>query len=220
MLKVVCVLKSGGDFTGEYVKRLYEGVSNNLNVDHLFLCLTDVPDEVDFCCTRDLVNDLPGWWSKMEVFKLKGPVLYFDLDTVIVGNLDKFLWLKFGHLYMLRDFYRGINFASGVMYWDGDFSWIYYAFKEKFETAEILSKRGPGVRSSASLKINGKTYLGDQDFLQEILPLGTTKFIQEEISGIYSYKVHCKESVPLDANIICFHGRPRPHEVTEGPLKW
>ena len=41
----------------------------------------------------------------------------------------------------------------------------------------------------------------------------TPSFYQDSIKGIYSYKKECRELLPLDARVICFHGKPRPVDV-------
>jgi hypothetical protein len=33
--------------------------------------------------------------------------------------------------------------------------------------------------------------------------------------GIYSYKMHCRKTLPKDARIVCFHGLPKLTEVHE-----
>ncbi len=223
MLNVVCVLKSGGDFTEEHVRRLHRGVSEHLTQEHFFFCLTDLRCEaVPWCTIHPLQDALPGWWSKMEVFKLKGQVLYFDLDTIIKGDLDKFSELDSQYFYMLRGFYRPESLASGVMYWNGDYSYIYSEFLRMYEGAEIVPKGKHGPRSSEGLRYLGKVYRGDQDFLQDVFSgKSFVKGLQDVISGIYSYKVDCTpKSIPADSRVICFHGKPRPHEITTGPLKW
>ena len=86
-LTIACVLRSGGDFDAEYVERLRDGVAANLSLPHRFVCLSDI----EVPCERvALRHGWPGWWSKLELFEqLKGRVLYFDLDTVIAGSLNR-----------------------------------------------------------------------------------------------------------------------------------
>jgi hypothetical protein len=90
MLTVACVYRSGGKYySTRYVERLRAMVERNLSLPHRFVCLTN---ETDVPCRRiPLVTDWPSYWSKIELFRprlFKGPVLYFDLDTVIHGNID------------------------------------------------------------------------------------------------------------------------------------
>jgi len=202
MLTIVCVLKSGGDYDWEYVERLYKGVQNNLSYCHDFIVLTDTFFETEKPRIRQipLTLNLPGYWSKIELFKLKGSIIYFDLDTIILGSINRLAKevLRFESteqpmFYMLKAF-SSRKWASGIIAWCGDFSWVYSNFtkedyqKEKWEVDYILKELG-------------------------IKPY-KIKSIQDYVRGkIYSYKHHCKEGVPDDAGIICFHGKPRPREV-------
>jgi hypothetical protein len=71
-LAIACVLKSGGCFGKDYVKILKNMLMRNLNIAHEFIAITDIPE-----CDNNAVPlkcNYPGWWSKLELFNLKGPV--------------------------------------------------------------------------------------------------------------------------------------------------
>lgn len=182
-LKVCCVLKSGGDYTPEYVERLKEGVDKHLSW-HQFICLSDmdVPDRIP------LENNWPGWWSKLEIFKLTGKVLYFDLDTVINGDLSEIA--DYPHRFtMLQDFIQPYN-ASGMMAWDGDYSNLYHEFKpghiEQY-------KRG-----------------GDGEYIRKRINADTFQNLFPEL--IASHKMHNLKQ-RTEARVICYHGHPRPAQT-------
>lgn len=189
---VACVLKSGGCYTPEYVERLRTGVREHLEVDHQFVCLTDF-DDLD-CPTVRLRENWPGWWSKIELFRcLLGETLYLDLDTIISGPLGAIRDLK--GFAMLQDFYFPDRRGSGVMYWDGDYEYIYSRFL-----------------NDAPEWMNRYKDAGDQEYISDILD-EKPKVIQDSIPGfVASYKAseprECRE-----ASIVCYHGRPRPHET-------
>lgn len=85
---VCCVLRSGGDFTAEYVHALHAGVSRYLLAPHRFVCITDM--DVEGAETVPLNRNWPGWWSKLEALDpetFTGRVILMDLDTLPVGNL-------------------------------------------------------------------------------------------------------------------------------------
>ena len=65
--------------------------------------LSDVP--VDGVETIPLQHDWPGWFAKFELFRpdIEGDLLYFDIDTVITGDLKQ---LEVGQTTMLSDFYH------------------------------------------------------------------------------------------------------------------
>jgi hypothetical protein len=63
-------------------------VAKNLTLPHQFVCLSNVHVKGVGCIP--LEDDLPGWWSKIELFKHDfGRTLYLDLDTLPVGSLDE-----------------------------------------------------------------------------------------------------------------------------------
>src|SRR6185369_11865151 len=69
--------------------------------------------------TRALPSGVNGWWAKLALHRpnvLSGPVLYLDLDTVILDSLD-FIASYGGDFAILRDFYRPDGYGSGVMLW-------------------------------------------------------------------------------------------------------
>ena len=94
MLNVVC-LKHGTKYSSEYVNKLYNMIQRHLTVPHRFTCFTENKENLnDNINVIDLPNiPLEGWWFKPYIFR-RGhfpdgdTVLYFDLDMVIVNNID------------------------------------------------------------------------------------------------------------------------------------
>lgn len=227
MIKIACVLKSGG-FNLEYVFKLLRAVERTVTQKHRFTVLSDLymppkgdPIRNDLEDTdidwRPLVDDLPGWWSKMELFRIPGPVLYFDLDTVLTGNIDSLcdtLQSLDDKMLMLRGF-KHKDVASGIMAWDGDMSWVTDKFLEERHHAKFVE-----VKDALRMKIDNAMFRGDQEWLSHLFRSCNTSivFAQDIIKGIYSYKNHVRQDgMPKNAKIICFHGRPRPHELIPPP---
>ena len=95
MLTVACVYwrgsweKNPGLYTSEWVDKLKNMVSRNMSVPYQFVCLTNT--EVN-CEKISLINDWPGWWSKLELFRpglFDDKVLYLDLDVLILKDLTE-----------------------------------------------------------------------------------------------------------------------------------
>ena len=194
--KVVCVLKTGGVYTSEYVKRLHDDCVKCGAND--FVCITDDPSVGSICKTLPLTDGLPGWWSKLEMFKLtSGKHVYIDLDTIIDGDITDLL--TYDHKFtMLRDFNKRVDRpASGIMAWTGDWSRIY----ESFDTS-MIDKYDP--------KKGGA--LGDQAYITDQLGF-KPDYVQTLFPGwVASYKWNTF-SERRKCRIICYHGRPRPHET-------
>lgn len=198
MLTVATVLKSGGIYTPEWVAKLKAGVEKHLPVPHKFVCLSDVvvPSE-----RIPLEHDWPGWWSKIELFKLEGPVLFFDLDTVIVGDLTAIAAAAADSaLVVLNDFYRPSDVGSGVLGWGFHDPWLYQRFARSPDMFIAQHRSG-----------------GDQEFIQQSFPKGWTwRRWQLMCPGqIVSYKVHCRDGVPNDARLVCLHGKPKFSDMPE-----
>lgn len=195
----------------EYVYALQAQIEKHYNKPHRFVCLTDF--EGMKCETIKLENNLPGWWSKLEIFRpelVTGSnydiFVYLDLDTCIVGDITELVEYphKFSALSQVdsetvagRD--KGNRFASGIMAWRGDYYEIYKSFM--FNPVFYMNKHSKD---------------GDQSFLSKFLP--DFKPVQEITSGIINYKFELrdKENLPKDANIIYFHAQHKPWRLNHG----
>ena len=102
MKQVVCI-SWGPKYGPPYVNRLYAGVARNLTPPFSFTCFTDTPEglrpEVRAEPLPPLDVAMPtgtkGIWPKARLWGerlggLAGPVLFMDLDLVVVGSLDDF----------------------------------------------------------------------------------------------------------------------------------
>jgi len=204
-LTVACVLKSGGIYDASWVDRLRRGVEKHLSLPHRFVCLSDVPVN---CERIYLLSDWPGWWAKMELFApghFTGPVLYFDLDTIIVGSLDAIA--AYPHTFtMAHEYYRPDQLCSTAMAWNGDYG-LFRAFAAH--------------PAAAMARHRTFTSIGDQGFIETHLRAKSVKVDTfRDLFGersIASYKVHkCADAPPKDAAAVAFHGRPKPHQITTG----
>jgi hypothetical protein len=210
VLIVACV--EVGDYLGrgkDYVRRLRSMVSRHLSAPHKFVVITDnharhapmPPRDGDFL-TLDLFGfkHLQGWWAKLAMFApgyfpQGARVLYLDLDTVIVGSIDRLAEVK-GILHLADWGWQKNDFGSGVMAWDTG------------EHAEIWERFTPDVP---------QRFRGDQDWMTHLggwpaLPKGLC----------VSYRYLSREAPPAGASVVCFHGKPKPHELAEGwvPKHW
>lgn len=133
-----------------------------------------------------------GWWAKLEVTRPENrdirPCFCIDLDTFVVGDIKPILELDPTKLWLIRQFLGSRQLGESGL-------WIAPKDTDRiWESAEKL-------RSFER---------GDGDFLRHF----PHDFIPDHVDGIYSYKAHhLQESHPEGARVICFHGRPRPHEA-------
>lgn len=193
MTTIVCVMKTGGEYNRTHVENLKGMVG-----DHPFVCLSDDPSVPGY---RPLHDNLPGWWSKIEAFKIPGPVLFLDLDTIVLGGIDEILEQAKQHEFLiLRDVYRGKQdpkaMQSSVMGWAGDVSYMYDEFI--------------GMAAHWMMSVRG-----DQRYIEMVAK--QAKYWQDILpDGLVSFKVSVQgKSIPEDAKIIFFHGYPRPWQQSE-----
>ncbi len=194
MLTVTTVLKSGGPiYDALWVKRLQAGVAKHLPIEHRFLCLSDV--EVP-CERLELTRNWTGWWSKVELFSLKGPILFFDLDTVIVGDLSDIAAHAMQTPFtMLEDFYIPRNRGSGMMAWAGSDPMMLFTHATEFGDRFMTVVRGG---------------TGDQAYISETYRGGPMECWQNVVGDqIVSYKIHCRDGIPPNARVVCLHGKPK-----------
>lgn len=204
MPKVICL--NAGNYLGkgvEYVNALYRGVVRNSTVPLEFIVFTDeLTPRYAKGIKQYLLPEgmMKGWWWKIWFFKAglfeRGErIVFLDLDTIITGNIDALLQFE-GDFAILQDFMQPGVYGPGVMAWRADFMpeiWAEY------------DKQGRPTNFD----------LGDLTWINYIFKLRsyTPAVLQSFVNGVYSYKVDCRNGLPTDARIVCFHGLPRPHQV-------
>lgn len=193
-LTVACVLEYhiGCDFDVEYVDKLERAVRRHLPMPHQFVCFSNV----EVPCERiPLQHGWPGWWAKMEMYSPHipdGRILYFDLDTLIVGDLSDIAAIdEFAMTCNFLDPENGLG--AGVMMIE-DRQRVWNAFRPKAHIAQFRS---------------------DQEFLND---LALAKSFDDLVPGqVISYKrdVRRQDVLPADARVVSFHGKPRPHQLPD-----
>ncbi len=234
MIHVIC-LKHGTKYDSQYVNRLYNMVLRNtrykLGTDFTFTCFTDNRAKIDLDIPWKPLprKDLVGWWNKLWFFSPElatavgpGQVLYFDLDTVIVGNIDEYLDFSStqASLAILRDMGgwkspkppSQVGWGSAIMSWP--VGWGHHIWNE-FSRDTNQQMRGHGH--------------GDQGYIKYMTKPEDVVLWQDIVTGnsqVISYKWNLRDPnrgnpdppVPRGVSVICFHGRPWPHEVAN--LSW
>lgn len=217
-MKVVTVLKSGGDFDQEYVKRIYNSIDFNYlsQFEIEFVCLSDmddVPNKIPLW--NHHVNDpyFKGWWAKMEIFRpdiLDDDIFYLDLDTVIVKPIEEFLTtLKYVSMpIFLNDFYYPEKLATGMMFipkhirrhiWDDwDICPEYW----------MQNLRGDQNFIAENMKDNYYLWGTFNDMVKDFTCSYKAHIIKKYPQHLSPLKVDATKS-----SVVCFHGSPRPHEV-------
>ena len=214
MLKTIVVLKTGGVYDDRYATRIVKRLQQYADLGPIQV-LTDNEKYLTknpFTSKALMYPDLKGYWAKLELCRpdIDGDIFYVDLDTDIVGDLATVIQCcyEYDKPIMLRDFYFPERLASGVM-------WLPESYRRK--VWEKFSEDPNGHMFECS------TY-GDQKFFESVF--GSDALAWQDLIGegtIVSYKKDIADQAPphlnlkavdaSNASIICYHGRPRPHEI-------
>ncbi|HKK92066.1 MAG TPA: hypothetical protein VJ925_01490 [Longimicrobiales bacterium] len=196
MINVVCV-KVGTKYGADYVNRLGSMVSRHLSLEHTFHCVTEDPRGVEANILEVEETQLPGWWQKLTVFKrkpwgLEDPILFFDLDVVVIDDLDPLARL------------------------DSDFAIIQDFSYDCYNSSVFRLTPGahPEVWDDFTMDVMDRLP-GDQNWITECIPDATLW----PSDWIVSYKRAIRRRFwrnrqpPAGARVVAFHGTPKPHQV-------
>tara|TARA_R110000868_G_scaffold159793_1_gene388992 strand:+ start:2816 stop:3559 length:744 start_codon:yes stop_codon:yes gene_type:complete len=239
MIDVACVCVGDKFNPNLHVKQLYLAISKYLHQPFRFNVLTDRTLDLDITYNEIRVPDLnlsagDMWWYKSYLFsrEFTGTVLYFDLDTIPIGSLDKLIDYNPNDFLICQDFnrkwlsdYQVSN--SSVMRWHAP---NYYDIWDNFiANKDAIVKR----------------HRGDQDYLTEYFTDRNDKswwpttwamsFKWELFRGglilsgtglqgdgtwpadpnMYSYPAQ-PWIIPSDCSVVVFHGQPDPWDTDFG----
>jgi len=209
MIHAICI-KWGHKFSNDYVNKLFRGIIHNTSKSFIFSCFTDNAQGFDENINAPpLPMNVGTWFNKIslyneELYSGKNQIFFFDLDTVITGNLDEIFEYR-GDFMILRDFYRAKGYGSGLMSW-----------------------RPPAVNHMWTAYTQGTTCPGGDQGWSEIHYPNADIWQEQYPEQIISYKIHIRDGgrqrvhnftqhpgTLESSRIVCFHGKPMPHDVHE-----
>lgn len=202
MINFVCVLKKDPPtkrnpsiYDKDWVNKLYRGIKRNYNKPFNFFCLSNIETDVE---TIPLIHDWKGWWSKIELFRpdlFQGPVLYMDLDIVVLSSFENLVnSLKKEKFYMLEGQSEKNAPNTSMMFWNGDYSFLYENFIKQRELIE--SKYTSGVT------------LGDQGYIFDNIP--NINFMNRDFEKYFSWKHPTHPKILKDSSFLIFIGKEKP----------
>lgn len=221
-----CVIH-GNMYSWDYVDRLYSMLSRHISKGIRLHVYTEATREVPQPYIKHELDDWKisgpkkSWWYKMQIFNSKyhaGPLLYFDLDTVIIGNLDWLVNLPLNYFWTVRDFkylWKPSNYTvnSSIMWFNTkQFRFIWEDFSNK------------------KLEKITASYRGDQDYITDAIPAAQRRFF--EIDRVKSWRWQCLDggynfaqkrhllpntgtTVNQPTSVLIFHGKPKPNEIND-----
>lgn len=221
-----CVIH-GNMYSWDYVDRLYSMLSRHISKGIRLHVYTEATREVPQPYIKHELDDWKisgpkkSWWYKMQIFNSKyhaGPLLYFDLDTVIIGNLDWLVNLPLNYFWTVRDFkylWKPSNYTvnSSIMWFNTK--------QFRFVWEDFSNKKLEKITAS---------YRGDQDYITDAIPAAQRRFF--EIDRVKSWRWQCLDggynfaqkrhllpntgtTVNQPTSVLIFHGKPKPNEIND-----
>jgi ubiquinone/menaquinone biosynthesis C-methylase UbiE len=202
-ITIMCSLLSGDGYSLDYLIKMRDMLARNITIPYKFVCLTDRDINTNICDSIKVENAYGGLWSKLEMFKhgiVKSErIISIDLSLIILKNIDDILTMEDDFIVLKtwnKSNWNKDLCAAGIMSWinGGTFSFIYEKFNKNAVTDYPKGER---------------QYISKQLAQNNITPT----YLQDSVKGVYSFKRNCKPAPPADTRIVCFHGKPKPHEA-------
>lgn len=222
-----CVLH-GSAYSWTYVDKLYAMLTRHFSLPVRLHVWTESTRAVPDIYVKHDLQEWPGvsgprksWWYKMQMFDpagFQGRLIYFDLDVIILENIDWMLHVDLNYFWAVRDFryhfrgaWTGIN--SSIMIWDTS-RW------QKVWT-DFCNNNIHAVT---------KRFQGDQDFLNAHINPNQRQYFDSQL--IKSWRWEIKDGgmdfkkrvyrrpgagsvIPPKTHVMIFHGQPKPHDITD-----
>jgi hypothetical protein len=220
-----CVIH-GDAYDWIYVERLYNMLSRHISRGIQLHVYTELERPVPAPMIKHVLpawgihGPKRSWWYKMNLFdsaQYAGPLLYFDLDTVIVNNIDWICDLPLSYFWAVQDFrylQRANHFSmnSSIMWWDTcRFDSVWKTFQQENLGAVM------------------KKYRGDQDYLNYVLakdlrfldPARVSSWRWQCVDGGYNFRKRCYQTpgsgtiISDSTSVMVFHGNPKPNAIDD-----
>jgi len=222
-ITVCCFLWGDWPLAEEYVNNLYKGVECHTNVAFSFICFVDTQNEyrnhfIDGVELRHLperVVKMKRNLTKVYMFSeeagLSGQVVCFDLDTIIIGNIDGLLLCRSHHFYSCKcaNPRRGNKIDGGVIGFPSPEVVFTNQLWRPLDLYPIEQKKFSAGSERVYYRIK---FREDMD---------RVRFWEDEYPGqvqSYKWKWLDEKYDSSDTRVIRFHGYPRPHEIDDVPL--
>jgi hypothetical protein len=225
-----CVIH-GDAYPWIYVERLYNMLNRHISVGINMHVYTEADRPVPAPMIKHELTDWGiggprrSWWYKLQLFNSKhhaGPLLYFDLDTVIVKNIDwiwnlplKYFWTVQDFKYLWRPAHQGVN--SSIMWWD---TRVYDHVWNNFKLQDLPTLI--------------KKHTGDQDYINIAVDNSLVRFLDTNkvkswrwqcFDGGYNFKQRTYQNpgsgtwLTADTSVVIFHGKPKPADLVDPVVK-
>lgn len=208
---IVCCVRVGAKYPIEYVKKLASMVRRHTphDIKYRFVCLTDDLTPIDGVELIDIskYKTLTGWWAKMLIFNTdllgNDEKLYFDLDTVIVGDLSPLFNCQH---YMSLAICENFTKLAGNKDWPCNYG-----------SCVMRLHPGCGYDIWREFFLHHQAYMvenpkGDQQAIEEIYP--SADYLQDILpAGFFVGRRDFTNEIPKGASVMIFAGNTKPHNT-------
>lgn len=196
-----------------YAEKLHKSFARVSTLEVHHHCITDRPNEVTgWAHPIAPFKKSAGWWNKLNLFSKEmpsGPILYMDLDIVILSNFDEEISAMLqqnGKICCVSDAisWMGVKFSSSLMLFEsGSLNHIFDRFTE--EEADINERAGGDqVWTGPQLK--------DVYYVDEKFP-NLKKNLKFHLASRDGNNLTLPLKVSEDVKLVDCGGRPKPHEL-------
>ena len=230
IIDCACVIHGSG-YNWDYVQNLHAQLTRHHGDQFWLHVYTEHDRSVPPHMIKHCLEEWPGisgpkksWWYKMQLFNDQhhaGPLLYFDLDVIVLRDIDWVHGLDLGYFWGIRDFrylQRSTNNTvnSSVMYWDTRrFGWVWRDFARA--NIEEIVRRTPG----------------DQDYITQVIDHNQRRYFDQALFESYRWqcldggfdfktRLYREPGRGFDptgtTSVVVFHGSPKPHEIKNDKL--
>ena len=204
---IALVLRSGGDFKFRDVELIARHINGKWKSAQRprIICLWDQASQHYDLGNVEIIpfsTNQPGTWSRIHLYSPEmeqyRPFLYVDLDTAIIQSLENIFDLvkDESNFIALEDFWQKNQLATGLVW---------------------FPKNNPKIQKVWDA-FRGKEGARMDVFLRRVIKVDA--YWQNLTKTIYDFKPSSKRlltEIPANANLICFHGKPR---IFEADVPW
>lgn len=218
--QVICI-KWGTFYGPEYVNILYGMVARNITGAFRVYCFTDNAKGVrpEVTCLPlpelgcEIPPDIPGKWRKQalwgrDLFGIKGAVLFIDLDSIIVGNIDDYFTLG--------------NPADVI----AARNWL-KPWKKMAQTSVFRIEVGTHAYMLENLRADpegiARKYKWEQAYVSKCVrggfktwPASWTRHFRKHCLPSWPWRYFFDAKIPKGAKIVSFPGGPNPADIIHG----
>lgn len=218
----VVSMKWGKKYGADYVNRLYNMVARNTTLPFKFICYTDdsvglLPEiQARPLPEMDLPEGPERGWRKLSLFKkdidLSGRILFLDLDTVIVGNIDDYFTID-GDFILIRHWKpsktQGIGETGVYRFEAGAHADLYENFMANIDEVKANFRHEQAYVCDALSRQNKLSF-----WPSEWMPSFKYDCMRWFILGLF-----LEPKLPEKAKMIVFHGHPMPEDALNGKIR-